>query len=70
MLILVKTPMIKYFIKLLYNMYIYFIVLNYQKFKQEKGMTPKSFSMGEYIAPLYHLKNLMVNIKNNLGIIL
>ena len=33
--ILSKNPVIKYFIKLIYNMHIYFPVLNYQQLTQE-----------------------------------
>ena len=42
----------------------HFSVLNFQQLTREKDMTPKYFFLEEYIAILYHLPNLNVNIEN------
>ena len=44
-------------------MYIY-SVLNFQRLTQEKDVTPRSFSLEEYITTLYHLPNFKMNVEN------
>ena len=39
-------------------------ILSFQQLTQEKDMSPKSFSLEEYITIFYHIQNLKANVNN------